>query len=318
MSALLDSDLEKILKLLPEFKLENATPSSFREYLHGLRAAGSAEQLPPLKTVEDIKVRGYEGLLKARVYRATTGLSPTVIFFHGGGCVGGDIEIYDRFARTLAIGTQAVVVSVDYRLAPETRFPGAFNDALAAFLDVAARIDEFGGIARQIGLAGDSAGGGLAAATAIACRERKLALAAQLLIYPITDMSGLYLDEQENSRFPSRKENAYGYFTTLPLVRWTADLYLADEKSSFDWRASPLRAESLADLAPAVVCTAQFDPLRDEGIAYADALSAAGVTTYRHQGVGLIHGYFAFVNYSPASRAEAGRVYSDFKTLLNR
>ena len=98
-------------------------------------------------------------------------------------------------------------------------------------------------------------------------------------------MAGLYANAQENSRFPSRTENADGYFTTLALTRWCANHYLADEKSSFDWRASPLRAESLVGVAPAVVCTAQFDPLRDEGEAYADALSAAGVATYRHHGV---------------------------------
>ena len=120
-------------------------------------------------------------------------------------------------------------------------------------------------------------------------------MAAQLLIYPQTDVSGLCVNEQENSHFPSRTENADGYFTTLSLERWCADHYLADEKSSFDWRVSPLRAGSLVGVAPAVVCTAQFDPLRDEGEVYADALSAAGVTTCRHHGLGMIHGYLRWV-----------------------
>jgi acetyl esterase len=218
----------------------------------------------------------------------------------------------------LAIETGAVVISVDYRLAPETRFPGAFDDALAAVQDVATRIDEFGRNAQRIGLAGDGAGGGLAAATAIACRDRNLAVAAQLLIYPETDMVGLFANAQENSRFPSRTENAAGYFTTLALMRWCANCYLPNEQSSFNWRASPLRAGSLIGVAPAVVSTAQFDPLRDEGEAYADALLAAGVATYRRHGPGMIRGYFEMGDSSPAARAEAARARSDFKSLLNR
>ena len=314
----LDADLAKVLKLLPPIEIETTTPKSFRELLRGLAAAGGAYPLPQVQSTEDVIVQGAADLLKARVYKPTTEVSPTVVFFHGGGCVGGDIETHDRSSRRLAIETGSVVIAVDYRLAPETRFPGAFDDALAAVRDIATRIDEFGRNAQRIGLAGDSAGGGLAAATALACRDRKLAVAAQLLIYPATDVAGLYANEQENSRFPSRTENADGYFTTLSLTRWCANHYLADEESSFDWRASPLRAESLIGVAPAVVCTAQFDPLRDEGEAYADALSAAGVATCRHHGQGMIHGYFGMGDASPAARAEAARVRADFKSLLNR
>ena len=318
MSAPLDADLAKVLKLLPPIEIETTTPQSFRELLRGLAAASGAYPLPPVQSTEDITVQGAAGFLKARVYRPTTEVSPTVVFLHGGGCVGGDIEIYDRSARRLATETGAVVILIDYRLAPETRFPGAFDDALAAVRDIATRIDEFGRNAQRIGLAGDSAGGGLAAATAIACRDRNVAVAAQLLVYPETDMAGLYANAQENSRFPSRTENADGYFTTLSLERWCANHYLSDEKSSFDWRASPLRAESLIGVAPAVVCTAQFDPLRDEGEAYADALSAAGVATSRHHGPGMTHGYIAMGDSSPAARAEAAQVRADFKSLLNR
>jgi acetyl esterase len=318
MRAQLDADLALVLKLLPPIVIETTTPKSFRELLRGLAAASGAFPLPRVSSTEDITVKGAVGSLKARVYRPTAEVSPTVVSFHGGGYVGGDIETHDRSARRLAIETGAVVISVDYRLAPETRFPGAFDDALAAVHDVATRINEFGTNARRFGLAGDGAGGGLAAATAIACRDRNLAVAAQLLIYPETDMAGLYANAQENSRFPSRTENADGYFTTLALTRWCANCYLPDEQSSFDWRASPLRAGSLTGVAPAVVCTAEFDPLRDEGEAYADALLASGVATYRRHGSGMIHGYFGMGDSSPAARAEAARVRSDFKTLLNR
>jgi acetyl esterase len=318
MAARLDADLALVLKLLPPIVIETTTPKSFRELLRGLAAASGAFPLPTVRSTEDITVKGAVGALKARVYRPTAEVAPTVVFFHGGGCVGGDIETHDRSARRLAIETGAIVISVDYRLAPETRFPGAFDDALAAVHDVATRIDEFGRNAQRIGLAGDGAGGGLAAATAIACRDRDLTVAAQLLIYPGTDMGGLYASAQENSRFPSRTENADGYFTTLALMRWCADCYLPDKRSSFDWRASPLRARSLTGVAPAVVCTAEFDPLRDEGEAYADALLAAGVATYRRHGPGMIRGYFEMGDSWPAARAEAARVRLDFKSLLNR
>jgi acetyl esterase len=318
MRAQVDADLALVLKRLPSIAIETTTPKSFRQLLRGLAAASGAFPLPPVRSTEDITVKGAAGSLQARVYRPTAEVSPTVVYFHGGGYVGGDVETHDRSARRLAIETGVVVISVDYRLAPENPFPGAFDDALAAVRDVATRIDEFGRNARGIGLAGDGAGGGLAAATAIACRDRNLAVAAQLLIYPETDVAGLYANAQENSRFPSRTENADGYFPTLALMRWCANCYLPDKQSSFDWRASPLRASSLSGVAPAVVCTAQFDPLRDEGEAYADALLAAGVATYRRHGPGMIRGYFEMGDSSPAARAEAARARSDFKSLLNR
>jgi acetyl esterase len=213
--------------------------------------------------------------LPARLYRVSREKSPTVVFFHGGGWVAGDLETHDRQARLLAIETGAVVISVDYRRPPETRFPGAFEDALAAVRDVFERIAEFGGDNMRVGVAGDSAGGNLAAAVAIASRDEGIDLAAQLLVYPVTDAAGNYADPRENARFPSRTENAEGYFLSRAVMEWFANHYLSDPKHGEDWRVSPLRAKSLAGLAPAVICSAWFDPLRDEGEAYADALQGA-------------------------------------------
>jgi acetyl esterase len=241
-----------------------------------------------------------------------------VVFFHGGGWVAGDLETHDRQARLLAIETGAVVVSVDYRRPPETRFPGAFEDGFAATRDVIARIAEFGGDVARVGVAGDSAGGNLAAATAIACRDAGIDLAAQLLVYPVTDVDGSFADATENARFPSRAENAEGYFLTRSAMQWFAGHYLGDPKQGADWRVSPLRAKSHAGLAPAVVCTAWFDPLRDEGKAYADALRAAGVTTKYHHGAGLIHGYFGLGEASQTARLEAQRARTDFRAMLQR
>jgi acetyl esterase len=239
-----------------------------------------------------------------------------VVFFHGGGWVAGDLETHDRQARLLAIETGAVVISVDYRRPPETRFPGAFEDAVAAVKDAVARIAQFGGDATRIGVAGDSAGGNLAAAAAIACRNAGIKLAAQLLVYPVTDVAGNYADRDENARFPSRAENADGYFLSRAVMEWFAGHYLSDASHGTDWRVSPLRAKDLAGLAPAIVCTAWFDPLRDEGKAYADALTAAGVATRYYQGEGLIHGYFGLGEASETAKREAQRARADFKALL--
>jgi acetyl esterase len=241
-----------------------------------------------------------------------------VVFFHGGGWVAGDLETHDRQARLLAIETGAVVVSVDYRRPPETRFPGAFDDGLAAVGDVVERVSEFGGDSARVGVAGDSAGGNLAAAVAIACRDAGIALAAQMLVYPVTDAAGNYADPRENARFPSRTENAEGYFLSRAVMQWFAGHYLEDSSHGSDWRVSPLRAKSLAGVAPAVVCTAWFDPLRDEGNAYAEALAAAGVATRHHHGAGLIHGYFGLGQASETARAEAERVRADFRAMLER
>jgi acetyl esterase len=317
MTTPLDPVIAQIIPLLPLRDPETMTPQSARDSLRALAAARGAVPPQTVASADDTKVKGAAGPLAARVYRVSSEKSPTVVFFHGGGWVAGDLETHDRQARLLAIETGAVVASVDYRRPPETRFPGAFEDAFAAARDVIARIDEFGGDKLRVGVAGDSAGGNLAATVAIACRDAGIKLAAQLLVYPVTDAAGNYADAKENARFPSRAENAEGYFLSRPVMQWFAGHYLGDAKHGADWRVSPLRAKSLAGLAPAVVCTAWFDPLRDEGKAYADALAAAGVTTKYHHGAGLIHGYFGLGDASEAARREAQRARADFKALLD-
>jgi acetyl esterase len=318
MNAPLDPVIAQIIPLLPLRDPNTMTPQSARDALRALAAARAAVPPPPVAAVEDVKVKGAAGPLAARVYRAGRGQSPTVVFFHGGGWVAGDLETHDRQARWLAIETGAVVVSVDYRRPPETRFPGAFEDAFAAMRDISERIAAFGDDDKRLGVAGDSAGGNLAATVAIACRDAGIKLSAQLLVYPVTDVYGNYADESENARFPSRTENAEGYFLSRAVMEWFAGHYLSDQSHGADWRVSPLRAKTLAGLAPAIVCTAWFDPLRDEGAAYAEALSAAGVATQHYPGAGLIHGYFGLGEASATARAEAQRARADFKALLAR
>jgi len=312
----LDPVIAQIIPLLPLRDPTTMTPQSARDALRALAASRAAVPPPPVMSAEDIKVKGAAGFLAARMYRNSTGKSPTVVFFHGGGWVAGDLETHDRQARLLAIETAAVVISVDYRRPPEVRFPGAFEDGFAAVKDIVARIAEFGGDVARVGVAGDSAGGNLAATVAIACRDAGIKLAGQLLVYPVTDVAGNYADAKENARFPSRAENAEGYFLSRAVMQWFAGHYLADAKDGADWRVSPLRAKNLAGLAPAVLTTAWFDPLRDEGKAYADALAAAGVATKYHDGLGLIHGYFGLGEASETARRESQRARADFKALL--
>jgi acetyl esterase len=314
----LDPVIAQIIPLLPLRDPAVMTPQSARDALRALAAARAAVPPPQVAVVADAQVKGAAGPLSARVYRVSRQKSPTVVFFHGGGWVAGDLETHDRQARLLAIETGAVVVSVDYRRPPETRFPGAFEDAFVAVRDVFARIAEFGMDPAHVGVAGDSAGGNLAAAAAIACRDAGLDLAAQLLVYPVADVAGNYADAGENARFPSRAENAEGYFLSRAVMQWFCGHYLDDPRHGTDWRVSPLRAKNLAGLAPAVVCTAWFDPLRDEGKAYADALAAAGVATRYHHGAGLIHGYFGLGAASEAARLEAERARADFRGMLER
>jgi acetyl esterase len=318
MTTPLDPVVAQIIPLLPLRDPAVMTPQSARDALRALAASRAAVPPPPVASAIDAQVKGAAGPLAARVYRVSGRQSPTVVFFHGGGWVAGDLDTHDRQARLLAIETGAVVVSVDYRRPPETRFPGAFEDGFAAVRDVIARIGEFGGDSTRVGVAGDSAGANLAATTAIACRDAGFDLAAQLLVYPVTDVVGNYADPTENARFPSRAENAEGYFLSRAVMQWFAGHYLDDAKHGADWRVSPLRAKSLAGVAPAVVCTAWFDPLRDEGKAYADALAAAGVATKYHDGLGLIHGYFGLGEASQTARLEAQRARADFRALLER
>jgi acetyl esterase len=318
MATPLDPVIAQIIPLLPLRDPATMTPQSARDSLRALADARAAIPPPPVAEVKNIQVKGAAGPLNARVYRNGHDKSPTVVFFHGGGWVAGDLETHDRQARLLVIETGAVVISVDYRRPPETRFPGAFEDAFSATRDVVARIAEFGGETKRIGVAGDSAGGNLAATVAIACRDAGIKLAAQLLVYPVTDVAGNYADSKENARFPSRSENAEGYFLSRAVMEWFAGHYLDDKTHGIDWRVSPLRAKDLAGLAPAVVTTAWFDPLRDEGKAYADALKAAGVPITYYDGPGLIHGYFGLGEASEIAKKEAQRARADFRTLLER
>jgi acetyl esterase/lipase len=231
-----------------------------------------AEQRPPGPAVGEIVDGTYPGAagdLAYRLYRpATPGPHPVVLYFHGGGWVLGGAASDDPFCRDLCVRSDAIVVSADYRHAPEARFPAAAEDGFAALQWVAANGERLGGAAGELAVAGWSAGGNIAAVVCQVAREAGgPAIAGQLLLTPVTD--------SDFSR-PSYVENADGYLLTTPLMHWFWDHY-ADAADRTDPRASPLRADDLSGLPPAVVVTCQFDPLRDEGAAYAEAMANAGV-----------------------------------------
>jgi acetyl esterase len=233
--------------------------------------------------VENRSIPGPGGPLAIRLYRDDTGGNlPITVFFHGGGFVIGNLDSHDNICRCLARRSGSLVVSVDYRLAPETRFPGAVKDACAALAWVHRNAREIGGDASRIAVAGDSAGGNLAAVAAQHWRDHGPALRHQLLLYPVTDW---------RADTESYRNYAKGYFLTWDMMNWFTQQYLPDDKAADDLRASPLRSRDLSGLASATVITAEYDPLRDEGEAYARAMRAAGVAVELHRWPGQIHGF---------------------------
>jgi acetyl esterase len=260
--------------------------------------------LPEVAKVEDTSIPGPAGNIPVRIYRPHADEPlPTVAFFHGGGWVIGDLDTHDLACRTLANEARTVVVSVDYRLAPEHPFPAAVDDALAAAAWTADHLDSLGGAA-MLGVAGDSAGGNLAAVVAQQLRHK---VSAQLLIYPTTDVSGEYR---------SRVDNAEGYFLDLATMLWFAEQYVPAGTDLTDPLLSPLHGD-LSGVAPAVVVVAEFDPLRDEGKAYAEALRAAGVPVSLRQFDSLIHGFIDMGRHSQAAQAAVTETCGLFRRLLH-
>ncbi|MDN5892722.1 MAG: alpha/beta hydrolase [Nocardioides sp.] len=303
----LDPGVENVLAFIEQAghpPMHKGTPAEARKGFAALAAASVGPDGPV--PVGSVKHRTIEET-PARVYRPeASGPAPTILFFHGGGYVVGDIETHDNVCRRLCRDTGAVVVSIDYRLAPEHPFPAGVEDALAAAAHVASNLDEFGGTP-ILGVAGDSAGGNFSAVVA----QHVPGITAQLLIYPAVDVFGDYA---------SREANAEGYFLDWPTMVWFTHQYLADEVAQDDVRLSPLLGLASASLPvpPAVVVTAEFDPLRDEGRAYADALEARGVQVERVECDGLIHGFVDMGLFSEVAASAVTEMNTKFRDLLTR
>jgi acetyl esterase len=239
-----------------------------------------------IATVENRMIPGPAGEIPVRIYRPASGSPlPVLTYFHGGGWVVGDLESHDNVCRALARRTPAVVVSVDYRLAPEHKFPAAAEDCYAATRWSAEHAAALGGDPTRLSIGGDSAGGNLSAVVALMARDRKgPALRHQLLVYPVTDA---------RCDSPSYTENREGYFLTETMMKWFWNHYLPKPADGANPLASPMRAASLDGLPPALVITAEFDPLRDEGEAYGARLQEAGIATTVTRYNGVVHGFFA-------------------------
>lgn len=248
--------------------------------------------MAPPAAVADVSERvidGRGGKLRLRVYRPEgTAPFPLLVFYHGSGFVLCSLDTHDGMCRNLCAGAGCVVVSVDYRLAPEHKFPAGPDDCLAATRWVASHAAELGGDPAHIAIGGDSAGGNMAAVVALRLRdEGGPVVRGQLLIYPVT--------EHYSRPTPSYEENAEGYGLTRDTMRWFWDHYLAEPSQGDDKLAAPLRAKDLSRLPPALVVTAEYDPLRDEGEAYVARLREAGVATECARYDGMNHGFLFWV-----------------------
>ena len=314
MPVTLDPDAALVFKAFQEAgrpPYETVSPAEARELYLKARFVSHPEP-PELKSVRPLAIAASYGPIPARVYtplrlRLADGLAPGLVFFHGGGWVIGDLDSHDVVCRKLALEGELMVVSVDYRLAPEHKFPAAVDDAIAATKWTAENAKQLGVDASRLMVGGDSAGGNLAAVVAIAARDGNgPTIAGQVLIYPATDFTMAH---------PSHSEPETSILLTHSVIKWFRDHYLNGAADVGDWRASPARATTLVGLPPAYVLTAGADPLRDEGDEYARRLKEAGVAvTYRHF-PGQFHGFFTMGKLLQQANIAASEIGAWLKAL---
>jgi len=284
----LDPQAEALLQQMAQSNmppLHTLTPAQAREMMRGMAALSGEPEV--VANVENLTIPGPGGQIPVRIY-TPRGDSPfpILVFFHGGGWVICDLDTHDNLCRSLTNRACCVVVSVDYRLAPEHKFPAAVEDAYAATRWVANNAHRINGDPARIAVGGDSAGGNLAAVVAIMARDQDgPGLTYQLLIYPATDVSSANTDSHRNY--------ADGYFLTRGDGEWFCGHYLNCEEDRLHHRVSPLLAPDLSGLPPALVITAEFDVLRDEGESYAKRLKKAGVSVKCTRYKGMIHGFMS-------------------------
>ena len=284
----LDPDAQALLDAMikagrPQF--EALGPVKARQQMRDMRAA-LKQPVPEVAEVRDIAVPSKAGAIPVRLYRGTTAsgtTQPLLVFFHGGGWVFGDIETHDNLCRALANSGACTVISVDYRLAPEHKFPAAVDDCFAVVTWAHANAAALGVDATRIAVGGDSAGGNLAAVVAMRAQQAgSPRISMQILFYPVTDLA---MDTA------SYAQQGKDYNLTATAMRWFRDLYLNNEAEFTDWRVSPLKAKDLAKLPPTYLAIGGCDPLHDEAVAFAKALDRAGVPVTLREYPGQMHGF---------------------------
>jgi len=306
----LDPQAQKVVDALAALNLKpfrDSSPAEARESMRSRTAAlGPFEEVP---AVADHRVPVTGGEITVRVYKpAGMGPHPVLVFYHGGGWVIGDLYTHDGICRSIVNAAGCAVASVDYRLAPEFKYPVPVEDSYAGLLWVVANATRLGLDSARIAVGGDSAGGNLAAVMALLARDRRgPRLLLQILVYPVTNY---------DFGTASYRENGTGFVLTTDDMRWFWRHYLSREEQGREMTASPIRAKSLADLPPALVITAGCDPLRDEGDAYAARLRDAGVAVTLTPYPGMFHGFLRMTRILDQSRVLLDEIAGALKKVL--
>jgi len=306
----LDAQVQKLLDSLAQADLpplNELSPADARQQmLDASQALGKSQQVD---SVEDRSILVSNGEIPARIYKPAGEGLPVVVYFHGGGWVIGSVDTHDGYCRALANQTKVVVVSVDYRLAPEHKFPAAAEDAYDATRWVSENSRAIGGRPDALAVAGDSAGGNLATVVALMARDRGgPRIGLQVLIYPITD------HDFEAATYRKFED---GYFLTRDAMIWFWDQYCSPDTDRNQAYLAPLRANDLSGLPPALVLTAEYDPLCDEGEAYAERLRQAGVAVKLTRYDGMIHGFVRRLNYLDAAQVALDEVATSISNALS-
>ncbi|HYA34454.1 MAG TPA: alpha/beta hydrolase [Candidatus Binataceae bacterium] len=306
----LDPQVQKLLDQMaaanqPPF--HTLTPVQARQAMDAMMTARAAGE--PVHKVEDRNIPGAAGQLPIRIYTPANKPNGIVVFYHGGGWVIGDLASHDPVCRAITNASGCVVVSVDYRLAPEHRFPAGPEDCYAATKWVAENAAALGSDANHVAVAGDSAGGNLAAVSSLMARDRGgPKIRQQILIYPATDAA---MDSKSQQEF--RQD---GYVLSKADMEWFWGYYLANKKDGENPYASPIRARDLRNLPPANVITAEYDPLRDEGEAYAELLSKAGNRVECKRYPGVVHGFVSLADAVDQGKAAIKQLAASLKAAL--